>query len=171
MITVQTKNIKFISEDIYDEIVQCLQVDQITCPCGHCQGMRKYGRYARTVWFRGEEIKLNIQRVQCTRCGRTHAILLDVLVPYSRIPLEDQRQIIVSFEAGDLPRAVQNANYYIEDWMAYHIMRKYRVHWQQRLFSKGISLQDKLVWDCFRFYGQQFLQVRATPNILFSLST
>ena len=171
MITVQTKNLKFISANIYDEIVRCLQMDQITCPCGHSCGMRKYGRYARTVWFRGEEVRLSIQRVQCTCCGRTHAILLDVLVPYSRIPLEDQRQIIIAFEEGGLPEAIQNANYYIEDWMVYYIMRKYRMGWKQRLLSQKISLQDDLILGCFHFYGQQFMQIRATPNALFLLST
>ena len=171
MITLQTKNFNTISQENYDSIVDGLQLHQITCTCGHCGDMRRYGGYKRTVWFLGEEIELRIQRVQCTHCGRTHALLLDILVPYSRIPLEDQRQIIESSETGEDCEPVQQSNPLIEDRMVYVIWNKYCRHWKQKLLAEGISLAGELIKECFRCYCRQFMQIRSTPNRLFSPST
>ena len=152
-------------------MVEELQLHQLTCTCGHCGDMRKYGHYERTVWIQSEEILLRIQRVQCAHCGRTHAILPDTLVPYSRIPLEDQRQIILSCEANEDCESVQQANFFIGDHMVLYIWRKYRWHWKQKLLAEGISLVGELTKDCFRCYARQFMQIRCTPNIFFSPST
>ena len=171
MITVQTKNFNTISQENYDAIVDGLQLHQITCTCGHCGDMRRYGGYERTVWFLGEEIDLRIQRVQCTHCGKTHAILLDILVPYSRIPLADQRQIIILCETGASCEPVQQSNFHIEDRMVYAIWNKYRRYWKQKLLAEGISLAGELVRECFRYYFKQFMQIRSTPNTYFSPST
>ena len=99
------------------------------------------------------------------------AILLDILIPYSRIPLEDCREIILAGETGKSCTAVQEANPYIEDGMVLHVRIQFRKHWQQKLLSENISLQETLIADCFRFFGRQFMQIRGTPNILFSPST
>ena len=171
MITVLTKNFNNLSQEKYDEVVERLQFHQITCTCGHCGCMRKYGRYKRSVWIFCYEIVLRIQRLQCTSCGKTHAILLDILIPYSRIPLEDCREIILAGETGKSCTAVQEANPYIEDGMVLHVRIQFRKHWQQKLLSENISLQENLIADCFRFFGRQFMQIRGTPNILFSPST
>ena len=171
MVTVLTKNFNTLSQEKYDEVVERLQLHQITCTCGHCGSMRKYGHYERTVWFCGYEVLLRIQRVQCTNCGKTHAVLLDILVPYSRIPLEDCRQSIIAGTTGKSCAPVQETNPYIEDGMVLHIRIQFRKHWQQKLLSENISLRGDLITDCFRFFGRQFMQIRNTPNILFSPST
>ena len=171
MITVQTQNINTLTQEKYDAIVAGLQLHQITCSCGHCGDMRKFGHYERTVWFRGTEIVLSVQRLQCTHCGRTHAILLDIIVPYSRIPVEDQQQIIILCEAGVSCKPVQQSNPLIEDRMVYVIWNKYCRHWKQTLLAEGISLVGELIKECFRCYCRQFMQIRSTPNRLFSPST
>ena len=171
MVTVRTKNFNTFSQENYDAIVARVQLHQITCTCGHCGSMRKYGHYSRTVWFLGYLISLVIQRIQCQHCGKTHAILLDILIPYSRIPLEDHRQIVVACEAGEDTEPIQEANYYIEDSMVRHIHRQYCRHWKQKLLSENISLLCDLTLECFRCFGRQFMQIRCTPNILFSPST
>ena len=171
MITVMTKNFNSLSQEKYDEVVDKVQLHQITCTCGCCGCMRKYGHYMRTVWFCGYETLLCIQRIQCTNCGKTHAVLLDILVPYSRIPLEDQRQIIIAGTSGKSCEHVQDANPFIEDSMILHIRIQFRQHWKQKLLSECISLKGNLVVECFRCFGRQFMQIRRTPNILFSAST
>lgn len=171
MVTVLTKNFNTLSQENYDEAVGGIQLHQITCTCGQRGGMRKYGRYERSVWFCGYDKLLRIQRIQCTHCGRTHAILLDILVPYSRIPLEDQRQIIIAGTTGKSCPPMQDANPYIEDGMVLHIRIQFRRHWQQKLISENISLLGCLTVDCFRLFSRQFMQIRGTPNILFSSST
>ena len=148
-----------------------LQMHQTTCSCGHCGDMRKYDHYRRTVWFWGTEIVLCIQRLHCTHCGKTHAILLDILVPYSRILLDDQWQIIIFCEAREDCEPVQQSNFRIEDRMVYAIWYKYRRHWKQKLLTEGISLAGELVKECFRCYFRQFMQICSTPNVYFSPST
>lgn len=171
MITVQTNNFNTFSQVFYDNIVESLQLHQLSCSCGHSGCMRKYGRYERTVWFAGNAVKLKIQRVQCTHCGKTHAILLDVIVPYSRIPLEDQRKIILADNGGKACNHVLDKNWFIDIQMVHYIRRQYRQYWKQRLLSAGISLLEDLVQGCFRCYCRQFMQNRCAPNILFSPST
>ena len=171
MVTVQTENFNTFSQEIYNGIIDRLQIQQITCTCGQRGCMRKYGHYKRVVWFLSDDVTLDVQRIQCTHCRRTHAVLLDILVPYSRIPMEDQIQILIAFENGASCEAVQQANYLIEDGMVLYIRRKYFRYWKQKLLSAGISLSLNLVADCFRCYGCQFMQIRRTPNILFSPST
>ena len=49
------------------------------------------------------------------------------------------------------------------------ILRQFRLHWQQKLLSQGITLQplDTLVNICFSHFSRQFMQIKTTPNILF----
>lgn len=171
MVTVQTKNFNTLSQKNYDALVDDLQFQQITCTCGHRGCMRRYGTYKRTVWFLGVCILLRVQRVQCTHCGKTHAILLDIFVPYSRIPLDDQRQIIVAGTTGKSCTTVQDSNPFIDDGMVVHIRIQFRKHWKQKLLSENISLLGDLTLECFCSFGRQFMQIRCTPNIFFSPST
>ena len=171
MITVQTENINTLSQKIYDSIIDRIQLHQISCSCGHSGNIKKWGRYERKVWFQSEEITLKIQRIRCAHCGRTHAFLLDILVPYSRVPLEDQRQIILSCENGEDCEPLQQSNILIENQMVFFIWRKYRRHWKQKLLAAGISLTGGLSKDCFRCYSRQFMQIRSTPNLFFSPPT
>lgn len=174
MVTVQTKNFNRFSQEIYEEIVESLPLHQITCTCGHSGCMRKYGHYERTIWFLNEKLSLQIHRIQCTHCGRTHAVLLDIMVPYSRILLEDQIKIILADNGGEDCVPVFVANGFIDKPMAHYIRRQYRRHWKQKLLAEGISLlrdTGDIVRNCFRCYYRQFMQIRNTPNILFLPST
>lgn len=54
----------------------------VTCGCsGACI---RYGSYRRHVKTDGRKLTLQIQRVLCQNCGRSHALLPSALVPYSQ---------------------------------------------------------------------------------------
>jgi hypothetical protein len=53
------------------------------------------------------------------------------------------------------------------------MIERYRKHWEQRLLSASIILEDtkKFIQDCFSSFSRQFMQIKITPNILFSKTT
>ena len=79
--------------------------------------------------------------------------------------------MIILCEAGASCEPVQQSNPLIEDRMVYVIWNKYRRHWKQKLLAEGIPLAGELIKECFRRYCRQFMQIRSTPNRLFSPST
>ena len=174
MVTVQTKKFNSFSQEIYDKIIEDLPLHQIPCKCGHSGCMRKYGRYKRSFLVLCEDILLHVQRLQCKHCGKTHAVLLDIMVPYSRTPLEDQVKIILADNGGAACIPVFAENGFIDKPTAHYIRRQFRRHWNQKLLAAGITLWKDIrtiVRECFQCYGRQFMQIRSTPNILFSPST
>ena len=96
MITLFVSDFKYISQDIYDRETVPLQLHRLTCPsCGHSACLTVHGYYTRSVHTPNGPVSLRILRVKCS-CGRTHAILLSSLVPYSRVLLADQVKIAAS---------------------------------------------------------------------------
>lgn len=58
----------------------------INCTTPGCEGQyTSNGFYSRTFYIGRVKIQLNIMQVRCLKCGKTHAILLSVMVPYSRL--------------------------------------------------------------------------------------
>lgn len=167
MITIFCSDDNNITEENYEKVVHALPLHQVSCTCGKCGTLIRYGRYKRTFRVRSHRITLNIQRVFCKECHLTHAILLSSMVPYSQIPMEDQRKIILSYETDHTFLPVLEENYIIDDREAYRVIRNYRKHWKARLEAEGVSLEEDLVTACFRYYGRQFMQIKKSANRLF----
>ena len=100
MITIKAENYNLISQDFYNKTIDSLDLNLITCTCGHSGCLIRYGFYKRNVQLKDELITLTIVRVYCTACGHTHALLLSSLVPYSQIPLNVQISAIHAYESG-----------------------------------------------------------------------
>ena len=67
----------------YDNLIYSLQIDMLKCSNCHKSGcLVYYGKYTRHVRLCGKMIEFSVQRVKCTECGRTHAILVSVIVPF-----------------------------------------------------------------------------------------
>ncbi len=169
MITIFVDSCNPISQKIYDSIISSLQIHQISCPC--CQKtacMAFYGRYTRSVKQDGELVPLCIQRVICSECGSTHALLLSGIVPYSRTLLEDQADIVSGNRADVMER-----NPLVDESCVRSIIRQFKKHWEQPVLSAGIPLRPprSLVRGCFSFASRQFMQIKRTPNILFPSPT
>lgn len=173
MITVTVKDNNTISQEYYDSIVNSLQLHQLTCFCGHSACLVIHGYYIRRVLLPEGILYLRILRVKCTECGRTHAILLSSLVPYSWIRLSDQMIIIAACEDGTDRNAVCGLNPFIDENHIKSVIRRYVRHWMQRLLSEGIHLAPvyDLIRKCFAVYSMQFMQIRRTSNILYSNTT
>lgn len=167
MITILLKNCNDFSQDFYDQMVEELPLNQLECTCGKKGCLTRYGHYPRGVKYMSEFIKLKVQRLRCSECRCTHAIIPSILVPYSQAPLEDQQAILYCYEYGRKPDAVMDRNFLVDENNIKHILRQFRKHWKQRLLAIGLTLKEALTEPCFSAYSRQFMQIHRTQNILF----
>ena len=61
---------------------------------------------------------------------------------------------------------IENPN--IDESNISYIKKQYSMHWKQRLLSENIQLDSSLVFQCFFHFKRQFMQIKCTPNILYS---
>lgn len=171
MITIPIEDCNTFSQKIYDEYIFALQLHMMKCKCGHCGCLVFYGHYTRHLKLLGFFLTLIIQRVRCSFCGRTHALIPSLIVPYSQVPREDQQEILELDAAGRSVEPVLEKNCLIDESHARHILRRFKRHWKERILSLGLTLHDRLTEACLSVYSLQFMQVRRTWNSYFSPPT
>lgn len=172
MITILTENYKTISQEIYDEIIGNLEIMRLSCTCGHSGCLERHASYSRSLRIFGEKIVIQILRVRCRECGRTHAILMSIMVPYSQIPYTDQQSIVAGYENGEKSSEILNRNWLIDEREISYIICRYKKHWKERLASIGTNIAaESLLSRCIEAYGRGFMQIKKTPNILSVLPT
>ena len=172
MITLPVTDFNNFSQEFYDSIVNALDLHRLQCSCNHSGCLTIHGEYPRSVITDEGKVELRILRVFCHECGKTHALLLSSLVPYSQIPLEDQHSIVQAYESKSDPNDICSA-FGLDENNVKSVILRYRRFWQQRLVSEGIFLDPllDLIGGCFALYGMQFMQIRKTANKLFSHPT
>lgn len=173
MITVSVPEGKPVSQKTYDNVVNSLQLHMLTCSCGHSGCLIHHGTYQRSVITPDGKVKLSIVRVKCTECGRTHALLLSSIVPYSQISLADHVLIIQCYEAGNCKNKLLESNIFLDENNTKALHRRYLRFWKQRLLSESILLNplEQLFCRCFDVFRRQFMQIRCTFNTLFMKPT
>ena len=87
MISFKSSKCNIISQSQYDSEIRriCSCISSFPCPfCESCS-LVFYGRYPRRICVPDcpEFIIIRVQRVFCTHCGRTHALLPDSDAPFS----------------------------------------------------------------------------------------
>ena len=99
MITLKTKIINIYGEkslriflDLRELIVDLLNLihdyertdnfGYIECPNCHSDKLIKYGTYERNIGIQGEFEKINIKRVMCKECEKTHALIPSFILPF-----------------------------------------------------------------------------------------
>ena len=130
MITILADNCNEISQKEYDRIIPGIHIEMLQCPACDAIGFMNYhGQYRRGIYADLDLIQLKITRVKCTACGRTHALMVPFIVPYSRISSKDQKDIIQGYEAGSSSVALADL-YMPDDRNIRHILRRYRDFWK-----------------------------------------
>lgn len=173
MITFSADFCNPVSQVFYDSLIARIQFHQLSCSCGHSGCLTIHGYYSRNLKQAERLLSLRICRVKCSCCGKTHALIPSFLVPYSQVSLPHQVEIIASSEKGEAPLPVMEQTPSIDENTAAAILRRYRRFWRQRLLAQSIPLLPLplLIRRCFDAFGRQFLQIRSTPNLLFSSTT
>lgn len=173
MITISVENFNTFSQRFYDSVIAQVQIHQLTCKCGHSACLTIHGYYYRYIQTQDGKVKIKVTRVKCSECGRTHALLISSLVPYSQIPLEEQRQIIESVEEEASSSEICEGHPQIDENCIKSIIRRYKKHWKERLKSEQIPLMPptSLIRRCLKHYSKQFMQIRSTFNRLYVIPT
>lgn len=173
MITINTDFCNPISQDFYDQTINCLQFHQLTCTCGHSACLTIHGYYDRSVKSEEHSVRLHICRVKCGHCNSTHALLPAFIVPYSQISFLDQVAIISCYEnSGDFSSIMEKTSS-IDENNIHTIIRRYVQHWVQRILSENLTICPALsfIRRCFSHFRRPFMQIKKTPNILFLTPT
>ena len=173
MITLFVSKSNPVSQKFYDDLMERVDPSLLPCTCGRHGTFIRYGSYYRHVKAEGQILLLRIQRVLCNSCGRSHALLLSSLVPYSQIPLAHQVSVIEAYESGKSPASILQTNPEMDDRTPFKLIRIYLAFWRERLRTERILLRPlaALTLKCLSFFGKQFMQIKNTPNIFFSPPT
>lgn len=166
MITVIFKDCNDFSQNDYDCKINELQLHRFECTCGKKGCLIRYGHYKRSVKFQSVLLCLSIQRVFCTQCWVSHALIPSILVPYSQVILHDQQQILDCSEKGQDFGHVMESNLLIDENNIKYIIRQFKKHWKQRLLSAALEILDDLTSPCLCIYSRQFMQIHRTRNKL-----
>lgn len=169
MITIFTPDCNTISQEYYDITISTLEFCTLLCTCKHSGCLTKHAYYRRKLKTESGGLKLKICRVKCSVCGRTHALLLSCIVPYSQVSLADQIAITSCQDGTKKYTEIMETNPDIDEGSISYILRQYRRYWKQRLISEAIPLTPitNLINKCFSAFKRQFMQIRGTPNIIY----
>jgi hypothetical protein len=170
MITVITDIFNHVTQESYDEQVRILDLTRLECKCSRTGCFIFYGHYSRALKARNETIRLVVQRLQCTCCNHTHAILPECIVPYSQIPADTQQQLADPSSGSPEIKQTLELNPDITESDAYHVRKMFKKHWQQRLLVIGLILStsiQELIRRSFSQFHRQFMQIRRGENLLF----
>ena len=173
MITLFVEENNPLTPTFYNSFIADLQFHQLRCPCGHSGGLSVHGYYQRFIKTTEGKLRFRICRVVCEACGKTHALLLSTMVPYSQLSLQNQVQIIEAYESNMPTAGLLKDNGSIDESSLRYVIRNYRRHWKQRLLSLSISTTSisALIRQCFMAYSRQFMQIKRTSNYLFLNTT
>lgn len=171
MITLFVEEYNPITPNFYNNLIANLQFHRLTCTCNHSGCLSIHGYYNRSIKVSDGKVLFRICRVKCSCCGRTHALLLSYMIPYSQISINDQTAIIIAYEEGRLAAEVMDHTPSIDESNLRYILSSYCKHWKQRLLAFQIKLSQKLSRSCFFYFNRQFMQIKNTPNILFLNTT
>ena len=173
MITIQVEIYNNFTQDYYDSVIFSLQLHQLSCSCGHYSCLTIHGYYKRSVITPLDKVSLRIVRVKCSVCGKTHALLLSSIVPYSQVSLLDHQQVASEIESGGSPKHLAYSVPHISESTVKSILKKFRHYWKERLRAESIKLEPLpvLLKKCFAVYETQFMQIRGTFNKLFPIPT
>lgn len=156
------------SQDDYDRMIEHVSFHRLSCTCGRKSNLVKHGYYKRSIKSSMTSEKIKFLRVKCTSCGKTHAILPEWVVPYSQIPFQDHLNIIRAHLSAGSFKGIMQAKPCIDESNIQYLVRQFKKHWKERLTAFKIPLSEGLCEKCFRIFGRQFMQIKCTPNILFS---
>lgn len=170
MITILVK-LKYITQVQYNDIIESIQINKLKCTCSHYGCLYRYGYYTRTIKSPYGSCRVEIVRVRCRLCGKTHALLVSCIVPYQTISLSDQVELINLISNKKSLDDFLCFHEYIDENNVKRIFRMFIKHWKNRLISAGIDLQQTITESCFKHYSRQFMQIKKTVNVLFMQPT
>jgi len=140
------------------------------CTCGRTGGMHRSGGYVRPYVANGQTESLWVQRIRCSYCGKTHALLPAHLVPYNRTPAEVKMQIILAMGQKEKQEKIMAVYPDLEERNFRRIRMNYHKSWESRISPEELkklfaSLAParaalEVTRHCLISAGMQFMQRR-----------
>jgi hypothetical protein len=168
MITISANKIKSFSQKSYTSFIDSEVLHQLPCPCGQKGCLTKHAYYTRSIKCPDGFVLLKILRVLCKSCKKTHGIIPQWIVPYSQVLLRDHLKIISSYLNHFSFKPIMQSNTYIDEGNVRYVIHQFLRHWKERLATYALPLDNEISCACFSFYRRQFMQIKCTPNILFT---
>ena len=156
MITLKVeKENRELNQDYYDLIIRNIEIHSLECTCGR-HDMVVHSYYSRNIKTESGVIKLDILRVKCKECGKTHAVLLSLIVPYQSVELGIQIQILKDEDVD----ALMVNNEAIDELEVYRIRNRFKTKYKKWMSLNKLSFLDDLVKLAFRDFKSNFMQIR-----------
>src|SRR5690554_6545786 len=171
MITIFSPKIKGFCQKNYNEIIDNLQFHSITCTCGQIGQLIRHGYYTRSIKTPEGLKPLNVLSVKCKSSTKTDALLLEFIVPYSRMVLKDHLSIIKRYENKQSYEPIMLSNPNIDESNISYVIKQYLCHWKQKLFAFGLSINNCITKNCISVFKRQFMQIKRGLNIFFLETT
>ena len=168
MITGIFNGFKDITAEIYGNVTANLPIYRLRCSCGLTGHMVRHGYYRRHLKRRQGTIVLRILRLKCKVCGRTHAVLPELIVPYTQIPADLQQLILLHPLGSPELETLMQDNSDISESNVLAVRSRYRKKWKERLLTLNKKLQNgiaDLIQCSFSAFRRQFMQIHIGINL------
>jgi len=128
MISFKSSKCNIISQTQYDSEIRRICSCISSCPRPFCRSCSLifYGHYQRRICVPDcpEFIIIKVQRVFCTHCGRTHALLSDLWLP--RSPVSVSLVSVIASLSHHQFSDFQNTFYPLTDRFLYSLIKRFR---------------------------------------------
>lgn len=94
-IPIKSQSLEFIFSQFYSDIVHSINFEDLICDTCHSSSWNYHAYYTRSVIIFSEKIKVKITRIICTHCGKTHAILIEPMIPYLYVLFDDLMKVLL----------------------------------------------------------------------------
>ena len=109
---------------LYSDFLSSFSLSSIECTCGS-HNWHMHSSYSRCYDFLGRKIKVSIQRIICASCGKTHALLIEDMIPFSTFTFS---QIIDCLDDPDFSVDNFHRSFLINKY--YNVEQNYRSYCQ-----------------------------------------
>ena len=162
---------KEFTQETYDQALIRVDMKGLECDCGSNGKLVKIGYYQRYYKTSTRKICIQIQRVMCKHCGRTHALFVECMVPSSMLLVTTQIELLRSYYNHRLEEFLL-VYPTIERSNAFYVVKNFEKKWSKILKLTGLSLMDeekKIIKVFIKKYQMQFMQMRSYSKIVSQL--
>lgn len=151
-----------IVKKIYTESIQNINLNKIRCCQKSGGSFTVHGYYSRRLKIKDKLLEINILRIKCAHCGKTHAVFFNDFIPYSMFNTYEGHKILLNN---------------IDDDFSYEVIERIRKIKSQiiaRLTLFGLRINcdvSTLLEGSIHFYCGHFLQIHRGKIICFLLES
>lgn len=172
MITIINDKINKLTENNYKIFLSSINTSSLRCSCGKKGCLINHGFYTRDVITIDNSFSIKVLRVKCSSCGKTHAIVPHLIVPYSKLSL-DLILLLIRTKQSNRHKALSTIipiTYLpLDESHIRYILKSFNLYWKEMLISIGTTIFEDLAHissSCLFHFKRQFMQNKCVPNIL-----